>query len=143
MALISCDECGHDVSTRALSCPNCGAPPIQPNVVSELPVTNQGAAAVARERQIPPLFASKKTGVMTYVARAYFIGGVALALIIGPAIGAAKLGGFIAYWLLIGLGVAIIAVGYSRENRDWIKWTMLAIGWIYTVLVFFGILSAL
>ncbi len=27
MALIKCKECGHDVSTKATSCPNCGAPP--------------------------------------------------------------------------------------------------------------------
>lgn len=26
MALVECTECGHDVSTRADSCPNCGAP---------------------------------------------------------------------------------------------------------------------
>ena len=26
MALIKCDECGHDVSTKAKSYPNCGAP---------------------------------------------------------------------------------------------------------------------
>lgn len=27
MALVKCAECGHDVSTLAASCPNCGAPP--------------------------------------------------------------------------------------------------------------------
>ncbi|MDA2920456.1 zinc ribbon domain-containing protein [Desulfobacterota bacterium AH_259_B03_O07] len=27
MALIKCKDCGHDVSTAATSCPNCGAPP--------------------------------------------------------------------------------------------------------------------
>ena len=26
MALIHCTECGHDVSTRAHACPNCGCP---------------------------------------------------------------------------------------------------------------------
>ncbi len=26
MALIKCDECNHDVSNKAASCPNCGAP---------------------------------------------------------------------------------------------------------------------
>jgi uncharacterized membrane protein YvbJ len=26
MALIKCKECGHDVSTTAKTCPNCGAP---------------------------------------------------------------------------------------------------------------------
>ena len=27
MALVKCPECGHDVSTTAEVCPNCGAPP--------------------------------------------------------------------------------------------------------------------
>ena len=26
MALIKCDECGKDVSSKAMSCPNCGNP---------------------------------------------------------------------------------------------------------------------
>lgn len=26
MALVSCDECGHTISSKASACPNCGAP---------------------------------------------------------------------------------------------------------------------
>ena len=29
MALRKCRECGHDVSTEAKNCPNCGAPPVR------------------------------------------------------------------------------------------------------------------
>ena len=28
MALIKCEDCGHEVSTRAIACPNCGCPVI-------------------------------------------------------------------------------------------------------------------
>ena len=31
MALTKCRECGHDVSTAARTCPNCGAPPVKKN----------------------------------------------------------------------------------------------------------------
>jgi len=31
MALQKCPDCGHDVSTRAQACPNCGAPMMQPS----------------------------------------------------------------------------------------------------------------
>jgi hypothetical protein len=26
MALVKCDDCGHEVSTEAVACPNCGRP---------------------------------------------------------------------------------------------------------------------
>src|SRR5688572_3196652 len=51
MSLSNCPECGHDVSTAAVACPNCGRPldlstvqPPRPVIVSELP----------REEGIPP-----------------------------------------------------------------------------------------
>lgn len=51
MSLSNCPECGHDVSTAAVACPNCGrpleintVPPPRPVIVNELP----------REQGIPP-----------------------------------------------------------------------------------------
>lgn len=51
MSLSNCPECGHDVSTAAVACPNCGRPleintvmPPRPVIVNELP----------REEGIPP-----------------------------------------------------------------------------------------
>jgi hypothetical protein len=51
MSLSNCPECGHDVSTAAVACPNCGrpleintVPPPRPVIVNELP----------REEGIPP-----------------------------------------------------------------------------------------
>ena len=35
MSLIRCPECGHDVSTLAAACPNCGCPTSAMQVVSE------------------------------------------------------------------------------------------------------------
>jgi RNA polymerase subunit RPABC4/transcription elongation factor Spt4 len=48
MALISCTECGRDVSDKAASCPNCGAPMLGTSAVSLNPqshanVTRTGA----------------------------------------------------------------------------------------------------
>ena len=37
MALISCNECGNQVSEKATSCPNCGAPISDNNTVSLKP----------------------------------------------------------------------------------------------------------
>ena len=51
MALIQCNECKHDVSTKADKCPNCGAPPLifnppaaenNPSVVNNLPPKSNG-----------------------------------------------------------------------------------------------------
>jgi uncharacterized membrane protein YvbJ len=48
MALISCAECGKEVSDKAASCPNCGAPisgasPVSLNPQSHIKVTRTGA----------------------------------------------------------------------------------------------------
>jgi uncharacterized membrane protein YvbJ len=48
MALISCSECGKQVSDKAASCPNCGAPisavsPVSLNPQSHTYVTRTGA----------------------------------------------------------------------------------------------------
>jgi hypothetical protein len=51
MALTKCFECGHEVSTSAIACPNCGAPvkhaitqaipaPVPPDVPPPIPATN-------------------------------------------------------------------------------------------------------
>ncbi len=46
MSLINCPECGHEVSTSALECPNCGRPlhrpPVADTVVTAVPVERSG-----------------------------------------------------------------------------------------------------
>jgi len=49
MALIHCPECGHEVSTNAVACANCGRPLAAPPVAERRVV-----AAVPRESSLPP-----------------------------------------------------------------------------------------
>ena len=128
MALIKCEECGHDVSTKAANCPNCGAPIMEPDIPSDTDT----------ETNKPP---AQKTSAVTYAARTYFVGGFVVLLLIGPWIGWYALGNFVGEWLFLGLGIALLAYGYSRSSRDWIRTGVIAVGWPYTVVIAIAIFN--
>lgn len=57
MALVKCGECGHDVSTLAASCPNCGAPPTVTSgavPARKVHAVEKPVALAARDRQGRP-----------------------------------------------------------------------------------------
>ena len=122
MALIKCEECGHDVSTKAANCPNCGAP-----VMESDSTLDTGAETIK-----PP---AQKTSAVTYAARAYFVVGFVVLLLIGPWIGWYAVAELVVEWLMLGLGVALLAYGHSRSSRDWIRTGVIAVGWPYTVVI--------
>ena len=128
MTLIKCDECGHDVSTKAASCPNCAAPVME----------SENSPSTDAETIKPP---AQKTSAVTYAARVYFIGGFFVLLSIWPKLGWFLTGEVTGQWLLIGLGVALLAYGYTRQPRDWISGALKVGGWIYTVLVTLAVIK--
>jgi hypothetical protein len=57
MALVNCPECGHEVSTSALECPNCGRPILRP-------VAHQEVAAVPVDRDRFPAWVFIPLGIL-------------------------------------------------------------------------------
>ena len=145
MALIDCYECKGQVSTKAVMCPHCGAPseavkngeadPQLPMFTMAVPLAQpDGTAAV-------PL-ATQKAHLMSYVARAYFLIGGLIATPIMPTQGYDALIAYLAQYLLLGLGVAVMAFGYSREPRDNPANLAILGGWTYTLVIASAIVSA-
>ncbi len=66
MALIKCLECGHEVSDKALTCPNCGCP-VQ---------LGRNVQAVPEQKHHKSNFGKILLGVVLCVAVLYFISGV-------------------------------------------------------------------
>jgi hypothetical protein len=57
MALIKCEDCGHDVSERAPACPNCGAPIATAASQADVPdkVTVEGEDFIGTKAQLTAL----------------------------------------------------------------------------------------
>ncbi|MGH6672191.1 MAG: zinc-ribbon domain-containing protein, partial [Xanthobacteraceae bacterium] len=52
MPLIACDECGHKISDKAVSCPSCGAPIPAFNLKGSTP-TSQAKAPQSPDAALP------------------------------------------------------------------------------------------
>jgi len=145
MALISCYECNGQISTKAVFCPHCGAPseavrdgeadPQLPMFTMAMPLAAPDGAAVE------PV-AAQKTHLMSHIARAYFFIGGLVATPIMPTQGYDALIAYLAQYLLLGFGIAIMAFGYSREPRDKMANVGILLGWTYTLVIASAVISA-
>ncbi len=99
MALIKCSECGHDVSSLAKACPNCGMPVIPAEAVSN----NDLDHTFSTERKRPPRRRWLRGGFFALILGALgFYGG---AIIEGSMLGAS-----------IGAAIGVV-VGFSLAGR--------------------------
>ena len=86
MALISCHECGKEISDSASSCPGCGAPIglVQPKKGDRVPYTDQEVAVMLSKK--------KKTSHLLHLIFSIFTAGI---------------------WVIIWI---IVAISNSSEN---------------------------
>ncbi|MEM6514436.1 MAG: hypothetical protein AAF660_15605 [Pseudomonadota bacterium] len=143
MALIVCYECEGQVSTLAIACPHCGAPSKLAQADVAAPVPQRGTAALPSGTGTLAIMSDAgKPHIMTWMARAYFAIGGLIATPIMPTQGYTALIAYLAQYLLLGLGVAVMAFGYSREPRDQIATIAILSGWVYLLVVASAIVSA-
>ncbi len=145
MALIDCYECKGQVSTKAIACPHCGAPSevVRPDEAVPAPEADLPRGTVKVGTGSMAIMASAdKPHFMTWVARAYFTIGGLIATPIMPTQGYDALIAYLAQYLLLGLGVAVMAFGYSREPRDQAANNAVLIGWVYMLVIASAIVSA-
>lgn len=87
MALVSCPDCGKDVSTEATACPNCGHP-IGFTGADPVRAAQAQQNRVDEQRQQPPKEKSRSTGKVLFLS---FLGiGMFFAIVIGLLVGAAS-----------------------------------------------------
>lgn len=72
MALIKCPDCGHDVSTKAKACPNCGAPPSVDVQLDDLPTkpVDDGVKELPKQKAVAPNW-RKINGALAFVVVVY------------------------------------------------------------------------
>ncbi len=143
MALIECYECKGQVSTKAIACPHCGAPSetVRHDAPASLP--RGGTVALPSGTGTLAIMADGgKPHVMTWVARAYFTIGGLIATPIMPTQGYTALIAYLAQYLLLGLGIAVMAFGYARDPRDQIGTGAILAGWVYILVIASAIVSA-
>ena len=143
MALIDCYECGGQVSTKAIACPHCGAPSEVVRPDAPAPAPHSGTVAVPAGTGTLAIMADAgRPHFMTWVARAYFAIGGLIATPIMPTQGYNALIAYLAQYLLMGLGIAVMAFGYSREPRDQVATSAILAGWVYLLVIASAIVSA-
>ncbi|MDJ0919119.1 MAG: hypothetical protein QNJ05_15275 [Woeseiaceae bacterium] len=142
MALIDCYECHQQVSTKAFACPHCGAP--AENVLSGealpafAPPPPQDYAPAGPAVEWP----GHKVHAATFAARSYFTIGGLIAAPITPFHGMDALMVYLAQYLLLGLGVALLAYAYTAKPRDKSVETVMVVGWVYVLIVGSAIVTA-
>ncbi len=136
MALLDCYECDQPVSTKAFACPHCGAPAESVLSGEAVPVIAAPAGAPAVE------WPGHKVHPATFSARSYFTIGGLIAAPISPIHGMDALMIYLAQYLLLGLGVALLAYAYSASPRDKSIETVMIIGWVYVLIVGSAIVTA-
>ena len=76
-----------------------------------------------------------KTHLATKLARIYFLAGAAVLIILSFFVSAGRVGELVAYYLILGVGVAALAYGHTRPKTSWLVTTGLVVAWLYTVLI--------
>ena len=66
------------------------------------------------------------------LARAYFIVGLIVLVLVGVLVSPNMAGYFASLWLIVGVGVAVLGFGYSKKLRSGKGQALIVIGWIWT-----------
>ena len=140
MALLDCYECDQPVSTKAFACPHCGAPAESVLSGEALPIMQPPPTPVPEGPAVE--WPGHKVHPATFIARSYFTIGGLIAAPITPFHGMDALMIYLAQYLLLGLGVALLAYAYSAQPRDKSVESVMIVGWVYLLVVGSAIVTA-